>query len=403
MNKNLALAAALSFVLPASAQAPASSDPTAFALALHRRLAGGENIMTSPYSLRQALGMAYAGAAGGTRDEMAKVLSAGPAFLTEEAVTRRSLADANGEATLKVANALFLKKGYDFLPAFLKTARGSFAAEVFVREFGAAAVKEINAWVSANTNGKIPVILKELDKLDRAVLLNAVYFKGKWVHAFPKTESGATKGRSGGPRGGPLPETFHPAKAAAYPIKLMSVHETFDYSESEGLQAVRLPYKGGRLAMIAVLPAEASSLTAFRASLDAGTWRGLRSGLERRKGMVAIPRFKFEKTYGMVEPLKAMGMKLPFDQARADFSNMSRPSTVEEQLYITRVVQKTFVAVDEEGTEAAAATAVVMGARGSSMRGPQPFRFVANRPFFFVIEDTLTETILFIGEVQDPR
>lgn len=403
MNKNIALAAALSLVLPASAQAPASSDPTAFALALHRSLADGSNIMTSPYSLRQALGMAYAGAAGQTRDEMARTLSAGPAFLTEEAVTRRSLAAANGEATLKVANALFLKKGYDFLPAFLKTARESFGAEVFVREFGLAAIKELNSWVSASTNGRIPTIIKEFDKFDRAVLLNAVYFKGKWVHAFPKTESGQTKGRRGGARGGPLPETFHPAKAAAFPIKLMSVHETFEYAESEGRQAVRLPYKGGRMAMIVVLPAESSSLTAFRETLDSGTWRGLRSAFASRKGMVAIPRFTFEKTYGMGPPLKAMGMKLPFDQARADFSNMSRPSTMEEELHITRVVQKTFVAVDEEGTEAAAATAVIMGARGSSMRGPQPFRFVANRPFFFVIEDTLTKTILFIGEVQDPR
>lgn len=403
MNKITALAAALSLVLPASAQAPASSDPTAFALALHRRLAGGENIMTSPYSLRQAAGMAYAGAAGATREEMARVLSAGPAFLTEEASTRKSLSAANGEATLKVANAMFLKKGYEFLPAFLKTVRESFAAEVFVREFGEAALKELNAWVAAATHGKIPLILTKLDRLDRAVLVNAVYFKGKWVHAFPKTASGGSKHRSGGPRGGPLPETFHPAKKPAYPIELMSVHETFDHAESEGYQAVRLPYKGGRLAMIAVLPAEASSLAAFRETLDSGIWRGLRSGLAPRKGMVAIPRFKFEQTHDMVRPLKAMGMTLPFDLVRADFSNMSRPAKPEEELYITRVVQKTFVAVDEEGTEAAAATAVVMGVRGSSMRGPEPFRFIANRPFFFVIEDALTGTILFLGEVQDPR
>lgn len=401
MNKTIALAAVVSLVLPASAQAPSSSDPTEFALALHRRLAGGKNIMTSPYSLRQALGMAYAGAAGGTREEMAKVLSAGPAFITEETATRKSLDAANGEATLKVANALFLKKGYEFLPAFLRSARESFAAEVFVRDFGKPALKELNAWVSAATNGKIPAILTELDKLDRAVLINAVYFKGKWVHAFPKTESGGRRG--GGARGGPLPETFHPAKAAAFPITLMSVHETFDYAESEGQQAVRLPYKGGRLAMIAVLPAESSTLTAFRETLDAGTWRKLRSGLAPRKGMVAIPRFKFEQDHDMVPSLKAMGMTLPFDRVRADFSNMSRPATVEEELFITRVVQKTFVAVDEEGTEAAAATAVVMGLRGSSMKGPPPFRFIANRPFFFVIEDALTETILFLGEVQDPR
>lgn len=401
MTKISAVALALLLALPAAAQAPAASDPTAFALALHRRLASGGNIMTSPYSLRQALGMAYAGAAGATRDELAKVLSAGPGFISEETALRRSLDAANGEATLKVANALFLKQGYEFLPGFMKIAREAFGAEVFVREFGAAALKELNAWAGKATNGKITKILDELEEDDRAVLLNAVYFKGKWVHAFPKSETG---GRRGGPAGGPLPETFHPEKAKAFPVSLMSVHEKFQYAENGGYQAVRLPYKGGRLALIAVLPAETSSLSAFRATLDSASWSGLRAALAPRQGMVAIPRFKFDKSYEMIPPLTVMGMKLPFDRKLADFSNMSRPAKYEEELYISGVVQKIFVEVNEEGTEAAAVTAVRMGIRGASSRpGPPPFRFVANRPFFFVIEDMSTGTILFLGEVQDPR
>ena len=199
MNNIISLAVVLSFVLPVSAQAPASSDPTSFALALHRRLAGGKNIMTSPYSLRQALGMAYVGAGGATREEMSRALFAGPGFLSEEAALRRSLASANDQATLKIANALFVKEGYALLPSYIKTVKDLFSAEVFVRKFGPAAVAEINSWCGTATNGKIPEILKELKPDARSVLLNAVYFKGSWVTAFPKTKTEG-RGRTEGGR-----------------------------------------------------------------------------------------------------------------------------------------------------------------------------------------------------------
>lgn len=402
MNKNIALAAALSLVLPASAQAPASSDPTAFALALHRRIASDANVMTSPYSLRQALGMAYAGSAGATREEMARVLAAGPSFESEERTLRRSLVAANGQATLKIANALFVKEGYALLPGFIRTVKASFGAEVFVRKFGAAALKEINDWCRAATNGKIPSIITKLKPTDRAVLLNAVYFKGSWATAFPKEKSQGSRRRK--VSGGPFPETFHPTGGEPFEIKLMSVDEEFEYAEGAGWKAVRLPYKGGRLAMIAVLPAENTALAALREKLDGPLWRGLRAEFGRpRSGLVAIPRFKFAETYDMNAPLSRLGMKLPFDRVRADFSNMARPGDVREELFITQVTQKTFVAVDEEGTEAAAVTSVLMAVRGSAAPRVEPFRFVANRPFLFVIEEIESGTILFIGEVHDPR
>lgn len=391
--KTTVLVLAAACVLPSMAQAPAPSDATAFALALHRRLADGSNFMASPYSLRQALGMAYAGSSGKTRAEMGRVMSAGPGFLEEEEALRRSLEEADGEATLQVANAMFLKKGYEFLPSFLTTVKKAFAAETFVRDFGPAALKELNGWVAKVTRDKIKTILSELKPLDRAVLLNAVYFKGRWLHAFPKQKRRA---------GGPLPETFHPAKAKAHAIELMSVSKSFRYSEEGAFQAVSLPYKGGRLSMLVVLPAESSSLPALRDTLDSASWRKLHARLRPRKGLVAIPRLKFEKTIDMVGPLRAMGMALPFDSGRADFSAMSRPKNPADELYISRVVQKTFVEVNEEGTEAAAATAVVMATRGASMSEDEPFRFIANRPFLFAIEDQKTGAILFLGEVQDP-
>jgi len=389
MNKIIALAAAFSLVLPASAQAPAASDSTAFALAFHRRLAGAGNIMTSPYSLRQALGMAYAGAAGKTRDEMALALSAGPAFVAEETTVRRGLASANGPATLKVGNALFVKEGYELLPSFLRAVKSAFDAEVFVRKFGPAAVVEINKWASAATNGRIPAILDKLEPDDRLVLLNAVYFKGSWVTAFPKKDA--------------IDETFAPTGGKPFATKLMSVHKKFGYVEEAGWKAVRLPYKGDRLAMIAVLPDEGAAIAAFREKLDAPMWRGLRARLASRSGHVAIPKFKFEQTHDMIAPMRKLGMKLAFAPAGADFSNLSKPEDAAEELYLSKIVQKTFVAVDEEGTEAAAVTAIVGAARGSAMRREEPFRFVANRPFLFVIEEIESGTILFIGEVHDPR
>ncbi len=402
MMKITFVAAALLFVLPASAQVPTVTDEIAFALTLHRRIAGSTNVMTSPYSLRQALGMAYIGAASKTRAQMARVLGAGPTFESDEKKRRESLGAADDPVTLKVANALFVKEGYTFLPRFIQTVTDTFAADVFIRKFGPKALAEINGWAQAATSGKIPVILDELNDADRAVLLSAVYFKGSWVTAFPKEKSEAT--RPGDATSGPLPETFHPTKGKPFSVKLMSVNGSFEYASAPGWQAVRLPYKGDRLAMIAVLPAADSSLAGFREKLNARMWRSLRDQLKNyQQGLVAIPKFTFSKTHEMKAPLGELGMTLPFDRVYADFSNMSKPANMREEIYISKVVHKAFVAVDEEGTEAAAVTAVVMSIKGTAVDLEAPFQFVADRPFLFVIEDIRSGTILFIGEVHDPR
>lgn len=397
MNRTSASAIVLLSVLPAVAQPPAASDATAFALGLHRRIADSENVMTSPYSLRQALGMAYVGAAGETREEMARIMGAGPAFESEEKALRASLNEARGPITLKIANAMFVKDGYALLPRFLEKVRDSFAAEVFVRKFDPAAVSEINAWAGAQTNGKIPTILRELKADDRAVLLNAVYFKGDWETAFPRGERSRYSG-------GPRQEVFHPTKGDPFPLKLMSIDKGFDYAETPEWQAVRLPYEGDRLAMVVVLPAAESSLAAFRAKLEVPVWDLLRKKLARRSGLVAMPKFKFDRSYDMKSFLTALGMHRAFDKAGSDFSAMSKPRDIREELYISQVLQKTFVAVDEEGTEAAAVAMGMMTARGSARRDEEkPFRLIADRPFLFVIEDVRSGTILFIGEVHDPR
>ena len=392
MNCYRALALVL-LALPSVAQVPMPSDSTAFALDLHRRVAKDENIMLSPYSVRQVMGMAYAGAGGETRAQLQKSLRAGLGFMEEEESLRKELT-APGEAELRIANALFLKKGYPFLLDYVAKVRAAFGAEVFSRPFGDKTLQELNAWAKRATAGRIPTILKELKPDDRAVLLNAVYFKGKWVDAFPKTKMR---------KGGPYPTVFSPPGGAAFETKLMSLSEKFHYTETAQWQAVRLPYKGDRLALLAVLPDKSSSLGALRAGLTATSWRNMRAELGPRDGFVALPRFKFDNSMSLNEPLIAMGMPLAFDRKRADFSGMSRPPERRDELFLSRVVHKTYVAVGEEGTEAAAVTAGVMAVRGGAMREDEPFRFVADRPFLFAIEDIETGTILFLGEVHDPR
>ena len=386
--------ALLLLALPTVAQVPMPSDSTAFALDLHRRIAKGQNVMLSPYSIRQVMGMVLTGADGETRAELQKSLRAGLGFLEEEERLRKTLT-APGEAELRIANALFLKEGYPFLKEYVAKVRAAFGAEVFSRPFGKKTLDELNAWASRSTSGRIPKILDDLDEGDRAVLLNAVYFKGKWVKEFPKTSS-----RLGG---GPYPVVFQPTDGKAFETKLMSQDGRFDYAETAAWQAVRLPYKGDRLALLAVLPAKASSMSALRAGLSATSWRGMRGELDRRAGLVALPRFKFDSGMTLNKPLAEMGMPRVFDRARADLSGMSRPASREDELYLSRVLHKTYVEVDEEGTVAAAVTAGVAAVRGSASSGPPPFRFVADRPFLFAIEDLDTGTILFLGEVHDPR
>ncbi|MDX6768451.1 MAG: serpin family protein [Elusimicrobiota bacterium] len=386
--------------LPVRAQLPEPADPTAFALALHRATATGGNVMSSPYSARQVLGMAYAGAAGATRAEMAKALRAGADFLEDEKRLRERLSRPD-DSTLEIANAMFLKQGYAFLPSFLDTVESAFDAKIFVREFGDAALAEVNEWAKKRTHGRIPGILDSLKPNDRAVLLNAVYFKGKWAKAFPKQKTRGDR-RGGLDPGGPYPVSFQPSAGKAFPLKLMSREGSIEHHQQPGFSAVRLPYRG-RLRFIAVLPDKDSSIAALRASLNSGEWARMRDSLEKAYGLVAIPKFKFEASMDLNKPLVSMGMGLAFDREKADFSRMSRPKSKADELFISRALQKTFVELDEEGTTAAVVTSAIIAVRGSGGPRKPPFEFIADRPFLFAIEDGETGAILFIGEVHDPR
>lgn len=377
--------------------ASAAPDRAAFELGLYRQVAGAsagnESVLVSPYSVRQAVGLAYLGSREATREAIARAIQAGPAedFARSEKAARGELLAADASIKLSIANGLFLKKGFPFRPAFVSSARDSFDAEIFEREFGPPALAELNGWVKTKTEGRIPSILNGFEPTDRGVLLNAVYFKGNWTKQFSKK---ATE-----------PGDFHPAGVAPFKHPFMTQRGGFSYAETPDWQAVRLPYgKSRRLGMILVLPARESSLADWRKGLTGESWRLLRGALAHREGLVKVPKFKFDATASLKEHLSSLGMSVAFDRMRADFRDMAEARTEADRLYISRVAHRAFIEVNEEGTEAAAATAVVMAAQGLEPEDdPPPFRFVADRPFFFAIEDERTGTLLFLGEQRRPK
>lgn len=397
--------AALFVGLTASAQTvslPAPDDPADFALTLYRKAAELQtkgNTLISPYSAREAVGLAYLGARGETADGLAQALRAGRVddFVAASRKTRAQLMAPDPKATVEVANSLWLRSDWKFLNSYVAKAKSGFGAEVFRREFNADTVAEADAWVSRKTHGKITKAVEKLDAQDVAVLLNAVYFKGIWRSPFDKNRT--------------APQDFHLASGETVrrPRMILATGKgtgapEFEYAEHDGVQAVSLPYGSGRLAMVALLPAKESSLDALNGKLSGSWWRALRENMTPRRGHVELPRFKFETTLRLNGLLESMGASLAFDGGRADFRDMAVVRKPAERLYISDVEQTAVIEVDEEGTVAAAKTSALMHAIGASMSEPEPpFQFVADRPFLFAIEDSGTGTLLFVGAVRDPQ
>ncbi len=380
---------------------PQLDDPAGFALTLYQQVAAdadGGNVLVSPLSAREAVGLAYIGARGATADGLSRALRAGRRddFAAAAERTRADLRDADPRVEVRTATSLWLRSDWKFLPDYVHRAQDGFGAEVFRRDFSAKTVHEVNGWVTKQTHGRISTILDSLDpKNDAAVLLNAIYFRGDWRRAFDEKR---TKDRD-----------FHLASGKIVQSPRMAFGRTyddarFDYAEDENLQAVSLPYGSGRLKMILVLPAKPSTLAALNARLSGVWWRTLRSHMRPRTGVVEIPRFKFKREMSLNASLIAMGASAAFDRRSADFRDMAEAKRPADMLYISRVFQKAEIEVNETGTIASAATSALIAVRGSAMRqGPPPFVFVADRPFLFAIEDGGTGALLFVGAVQDPR
>jgi len=362
---------------------------TAFAFDLYHQLpAPPVNAFFSPYSIAAALTMTLAGARGPTAEQMASVLHL--PFAEDRVHEVRSqldadLAAAHKSLVLRVANSLWPQAGYPFRDEFLELVGRWYAAAVKLVDYieaAEAARLAINTWVEEHTEGKVRdlVPLGGVDAMTRLVLVNAIYFYGTWLHQFDEAST----------RTGP----FHLLDRQSREVPLMEQTDEFRYGEGDGWRAALLPYRG-RASMLVVVPDE-GRFAEVEARFGPALLTEAREVLELRRLHLVLPRFELTYTLELGAVLQALGMVDVFDPTRADLTGM----TPVPELFVSRVFHKAFVAVDERGTEAAAATAVVI--QRTSLRIAPPADLIVDRPFLLAIEHEPSGAALFLGRVIDP-
>ncbi len=346
------------------------------------------NVFVSPLSASMALGMALAGAEAGTFEAMRDALRLGGLGREAIGVSYRSLIDLlaslDPAVRLEIGNSVWHREGFALEAAYMSEVERDFLARVEALDFSdPAAADVINAWVREATDDLIDGIVDPpIDPLTMAFLINAIYFEGAWTLQFDpeRTASG----------------DFRRDDGTTVPVPFMSMSDgEFPFVQTPEYQAIELPYGGEAFTMTIVLPPEAIGIETFVESLDAEAWAEIIAGLRETELLVALPKFKLEYEKNLNEVLKALGMEAAFDPAVADFSRMHRDALA-MQLHISRVKQKAFVDVDEEGTRAAAVTSVEIGVTSA------PPMFRADRPFLFAIRERLSGALLFTGVVRDP-
>lgn len=364
---------------------------TAFGFDLYARLKTTDgNLFFSPYSLSTALAMTFAGAQGTTERQMARTLHFEPSKDHLHPAFGCLIAHLNrlgqaGDVQLSVANALWLQQDYAFLQAYLDRVSAHYKAAFepvdFVTQTEQTRLR-INDWTAQQTQGKIQDLIPEgaLHALTRLVLTNAIYFKGDWELPFD-----ADKTRQ---------MDFHVTDDKRVATPMMTHKEKFRYAQTDAIELLELPYTGQTLSMLVLLPKEKHTLAALEAELTAENLNRWQQALRKQEVVVYLPKFKIASRFGLKETLSAMGMPEAFSPA-ANFSGMDGT----RELFISDVLHKAFVEVNEEGTEAAAATGIIVGI--TAIPTPPPV-FRADHPFVFVIRDNATGSVLFMGRVADP-
>jgi len=347
----------------------------------------GQNVTISPSSVAIALSMTYNGASGETKQAMAQALELQGLTLQEinqgNAALETALENADPKVKLAIANSLWGRQGFQFRPEFLQQNRQFYGAEISTLDFGSpTAVRTINNWVSQRTEGKIPSIVDQLEPNDVLYLINAIYFKGNWTTQF---DPGNTAFRP-----------FFKLNETQEQHPFMSQTGNYRYVETAHFQSISLPYGDRRLSMVILLPKADSSLAELQRNLTPENWQRWMQQMRSREGSIQLPKFKQEFSIGLNDTLKSLGMGVAFDRNRAEFGGISN-----EQIYINKVQHKTFIEVNEEGTEAAAATSVGIGVTSAPIDGP--FQMVCDRPFFYAIRDNQTGSLLFMGTMVDPQ
>ncbi|MBU4486972.1 MAG: serpin family protein [Candidatus Delongbacteria bacterium] len=350
-----------------------------------------DNIFISPYSITSALAMTYAGSANKTETEMGKALKfTGNSINFHENFGKitQSINEISkkGNIELTVANSLWLADGYKFLDEFLRINKTFYKTETTNLNFAESekSRKIINDWVSEKTKDKIKDLIPKgiLDALTKLVLTNAVYFKAEWAEQFKKS--------------GTKESEFYTSADNSVKAELMNLKHNFNYMENMELQFIEMPYKGNEASMYILLPKERDGLRDIEKKITYQDIIKYTESLQTKKVDVFFPKFKMSLSYELRELMGKLGMKEAFNK-KADFSKM----TGKTDLYISAIIHKTFIAVDETGTEAAAATAVVMRMK-SAMPNPDFATFRADHPFFYFIKEKVNGTILFAGRVVDP-
>ena len=363
-----------------------------FGFDLYRRLAGKDgNLFLSPYSISTALAMTSAGAKGETAEQMTHVLHFPPQTELHPALARImheiNAGGAKKAYQLSTANALWGASDCVFRREFLKLVKDNYGAELTNLDFtrdAEGARHTINSWVEKKTNDKIKDLIGEgvLNSRTRLVLTNAIYFKGKWEAAFNKDWT--------------KDEPFRVAAGNEVKTPLMHQKDRFGYAANDEFQALEMPYNGKELALLILLPRK-DDVADLEKKLTAELIDGVVAKLVRQEVLVYVPRFKTTAEFKLSTTLAQMGMPLAFSD-KADFSGMT---TASEPLQISDVIHKAFVDVNEEGTEAAAATGVVVAL--AAARQPMPVPVLrADHPFIYLIRDVKNGSVLFIGRLADP-
>ena len=348
-------------------------------------LEGEQNLFFSPISIHMALSMTYNGAAGKTREEMADVLYVQDMKLEELNQANASFLsktlDKDFKSTLKIANSLWIQKGYPFLEDFIKSTKDYYLAEFQEKDFSSKkTIEEINHWVDKKTEGNIKDLINEIRPNTVGFLINAIYFKGDWEYPFDEKETytgdfilenGKTKKHSF------MTQTGH-----------------FHYYEDDLLQGIELPYKNKELSMVIFLPKEGKSLDEVHKLLSFEQWNSWLSQFQEKEGRIDFPKFTMDYSVTLNDPLIQLGMPTALSD-QADFSKMVDGGGV----MIDEVLHKSFIEVNEKGTKASGATAVIIKETAVAI---DTFTMTVNRPFFFAIKDNESGMILFLGEVYEP-
>ncbi len=370
-----------------------------FAFDLYPQLDKGDNLFYSPYSISSAMAIAYEGAKGETANEIKSALHFPEitALRNNSGLIYQDINKTNDNYELATGNALWIDKSLPIIQDYLDAVTSYYKSEAknvdFVND-KVNAVKTINEYISKQTKEKIPKLLSEdnISALTKLIITNAIYFKSDWQKSFNPDNT-----KSDG--------FFYKTDDQTVKTDLMYMYEAegLKYTEDEKAQILELPYKGNELSMLVMLPKD--DLHSIKSLLTADKIEQYRSEMTKQDiETVVLPKFKFDTSYSLVESLSQLGISKAFDRTSADFSNIAVDDLNNSMLYISDIIHKAYIDVNEEGTEAAAATAVIMMDVASAVPSevPETINFIANRPFVFIIQDNKSGNILFMGKIADP-